>query len=72
MQGLRGEIEKVAKFLDKNLTDQQLDQLRVHLHIDNLSKNRSVNYELGRELGLLQGDGKFIRKGITVLIEFEV
>lgn len=64
-QDLRGEIAKVAKFLDKRLTEEQLEKLRVHLHIDTLSKNKSVNFENVRELGMLQGDGKFIRKGKT-------
>lgn len=63
MQDLRGEIQKVAKFLEKCLTEEQLDQLTEHLKFDNFEKNPSVNNEAPKKMGLLSSDGKFLRKG---------
>lgn len=62
-QNLRGEIEKVAQFLGKQLTDEQLTKLTGHLQFDSFSKNEMVNCEFGKELGLMNNSGHFIRKG---------
>lgn len=63
MQDLRGEIQKVGKFLEKCLTEEQLDQLTEHLKFDNFEKNPSVNNEAPKKMGLFSADGKFLRKG---------
>ena len=34
-----------------------------HLRFDNFEKNESVNNEIGKKLGMMYPDGKFIRKG---------
>ena len=60
---MRGEIAKVAAFLDKSLTEEELDKLTEHLKFDNFEKNESVNNESGKKFGLMNPDGKFIRKG---------
>ena len=64
-KNLRGEVAKVAQFLDKKLTDQQLDQLTEHLRFDNFSKNEAVNNEFAKDLGIMSPNGHFIRKGET-------
>lgn len=63
MQDLRGEIAKVAKFLGKELTEEQLDRLREHLRFENLQKNEAVNNEFGKKMGVMNTEGRFMRKG---------
>ena len=63
-QNLRGEIEKVASFLGKSLTEEQLSKLTQHLRVDQFAKNEAVNYEICKELGFMNNSGNFIRKGI--------
>ena len=58
---LRGEIVKVAAFLNQSPTDEQLDQITEHLRFDHFEKNESVNNVTGKEL--MNPEGKFIRKG---------
>lgn len=60
---MRGEILKVANFLSKSLSDEQLGKLAEHLHFDNFQKNESVNNESGKKTGAMNQDGHFIRKG---------
>ena len=63
-EDLRGAIKKVASFLNKIPTDEQLDKITEHLKFDNFEKNESVNNESGKKMGYMNPDGKFIRKGI--------
>ena len=61
---MRGEIEKIAQFLDKCLTEEQLDRMTHHLRVDTFSKNETANYEVGKTNGLMNLDaGNFVRKG---------
>ncbi|XP_046437572.1 sulfotransferase 1B1-like [Daphnia pulex] len=62
---LLGEIKKVATFLDKSLSEEQLKNLKEHLKFDTFSKNESVNMEMAKKLGGFNPDGHFIRKGKT-------
>jgi len=62
---LRGEIEKIATFLGKSLSDEQLSRLTQHLRLDDFSKNKAVNYEICKELSFMNPNGRFIRKGKT-------
>ena len=56
---MRGEIQKLAMFLGKELTGDQLDRLREALKFDNFEKNPAVNNQM-----LKKDDGsKFMRKG---------
>ena len=63
---LRGEIEKVAKFLGKSLTENELTQLKEHLKVDNFAKNESVNFEIGNKFGFFNENCRFIRKDRNV------
>ena len=60
---MKGQIEKVSIFLNKPLSEKQLEELVEHLRFDTFSKNESVNGEAGKETGFLNRDGHFIRKG---------
>ncbi|KAI9564852.1 hypothetical protein GHT06_008593 [Daphnia sinensis] len=62
---LEGQIRKVAQFLGKSLTDEQLGKLVHHLTFENLSKNSAVNKEDGKKHGVFNADGSFMRKGET-------
>ena len=62
---MRGEIEKVAKFLGKSLNEEQLAKLTEHLRFDNFEKNEAVNNEGAKKSGAFNLDGKFVRKGIN-------
>jgi len=62
---LRGEIVKIATFLGKSLTDEQLTKLTEHLGFNKMKNNAAVNNEIGKEFGILKQKGHFIRKGIT-------
>jgi len=62
---LRGEIKKVADFLQKPLTEEQLDGLTEHLRIDNFAKNEAVNKKSMKNSSPFFGGGDFIRKGKT-------
>ena len=60
---MRGEIEKVATFLGKSFSDEQLGKLTEHLKFENFQKNESVNNESGKKMGAMNEDGRFIRNG---------
>jgi len=60
---LRGQLEKMATFLGKDLIHDQLDRLREHLKFENIEKNEAVNNEHGKKIGYMNEDGKFIGKG---------
>ena len=70
MKDLRSEIEKVAAFLGKSVTEEQIDLLRNHLHIDTFAKNESANNEVGKAIGMMNKDGKFVRNGRPIIITF--
>ena len=69
LQDLRKVIYKTAKFLDKSLTEEQVDKLMNHLSFENMKNNRAVNYEplieLNQKNGIFDRDlnGSFIRCG---------
>lgn len=63
-QDLRAEIERVAAFLGRCISKEELDKLTEHLGFDSFSRNLSVNYEMGKQLGMLNLNGRFMRKGI--------
>ena len=62
-KNLRKEIEKMANFLGKELTEDQIDRLNQHLKFENIQKNDAVNNERYRKAGMSDNEGKFIRKG---------
>lgn len=59
---LRSVVLKVAKFLDKQLNEDELKKLLEHLTFDSMLNNRSCNYDFA--LGIIFSEGHFIRKGI--------
>ena len=60
---LRSQLCKVASFLGKSYSEEQIDKLASHLHIDNFKKNPWVNK---KEKAMQNKDaGSFIRKGKT-------
>jgi len=61
---LRGEIQKVAAFLGRTLSEEELAKLKEHLSFSNFALNPMVNNEIPKQFGLLNEDGHFIRKGI--------
>lgn len=64
-QDLPAAIRRVAKFLDKDFSEEQISKLCDHLSIENFKKNKSVNYDVMKELGILiPGEQAFIRKGV--------
>jgi len=65
---LRGELEKIAKFLGKYLSEGQLTQMVKHLRIDSFTKNEAVNNEFCKELGFMNREGRFIRKGESIMV----
>lgn len=61
---LPGTIRKVAKFLDKSMTEAQVERLADHLHIRNFKNNPSVNCEELKRIKLLNsGEQGFVRSG---------
>ena len=58
---LRGEIVKMAKFLEKDLTEEQIDTITHHCTFDSMSRNRSTNYESSSRMD--SKVSKFMRKG---------
>ena len=51
IQNLRGEIEKVASFLNRSLTEAQINKLTEHLSFNNFKNNELVNNEGGKRAG---------------------
>ena len=66
---LRGQIERVAKFLGKEVSAENVEKLAEHLRFDNFKKNGTVNNEIGKELGFMKPNGDFIRKGENSFFE---
>ncbi|KAL4714545.1 hypothetical protein ACJJTC_006591 [Scirpophaga incertulas] len=57
------QIRKVAKFLGKSMSDEQVDLLSEHLRFDNFKKNKSLNYDILQELCVSKANKSFVRKG---------
>ena len=60
---LESNVKKVAKFLEKDITDDQLKLLVDHLSFKKMKENKSVNLEVIQDGKILNKDGSFIRKG---------
>nr|CAI5825181.1 unnamed protein product [Callosobruchus analis] len=60
-------IKRVANFLQKPLSEEQVQILYKHLSFENMKKNPAVNYEMvisiNRKYKLTQSEGKFMRSG---------
>uniref|UniRef100_A0A0P5S7S9 Sulfotransferase sult n=1 Tax=Daphnia magna TaxID=35525 RepID=A0A0P5S7S9_9CRUS len=62
---IRKEIRKMCSFLNKQLSDEQIETLVEHVKVDNFAKNKSVNLTVEIESGLLNKGHSFVRKGKT-------
>ncbi|XP_059057081.1 luciferin sulfotransferase-like [Achroia grisella] len=58
-------VRRVAHFLNKPVSEEQVARLCDHLHIDNFRNNKSVNYDYLKEIGMMVPNGQFVRKGKT-------
>lgn len=60
-------IRKVSKFLERDLTDEQIDLLANHLSFQNMKNNNSVNYHVMvnflRKHNMTSAGGSFMRSG---------
>ncbi|XP_065060408.1 sulfotransferase 1E1-like [Rhopilema esculentum] len=56
-------VRKVAKFLGKDVTEQQVQILVDHLSFKKMRRNRSVNLERFQDGKILDKEGSFLRKG---------
>ncbi|XP_063222124.1 sulfotransferase 1C4-like [Bacillus rossius redtenbacheri] len=64
IKDLPAAIQRVAGFLGRHLTGQQVQELAQHLHIDNFRRNPAVNMEVLRRAGMLSNwDQAFVRRG---------
>ncbi|XP_022192769.2 sulfotransferase 1C4 [Nilaparvata lugens] len=63
VQDLPKNIEKVAEFLGKKLTADQISRLTDHLHIDNFKKNVVLHPKVVINGFYKEGEEDFIRKG---------
>ena len=70
-QNLKGEIEKVANFLGKAPSEEQLTRLTNHLRLDTFKTNEAVNHEKYKKMGIMEDKGNFIRKGCISLLFFK-
>ncbi|XP_059488378.1 sulfotransferase 1C4 [Neocloeon triangulifer] len=61
---LSSTIRRMGSFLGKTMDEAQVARLADHLDIRNFRDNKAVNYDLVKEVGLLNsGEPAFIRKG---------
>ena len=56
-------IGRVSKFLDVELSQEKVEQLKEHLDFKNFKNNPAVNNEIWKSFGLANQEGNFIRKG---------
>lgn len=67
-QDLPGTIRKVAKFLNKTLTDEEVEKLTDYLRIENFRNNPAVNQHELREVNILKSNEQgFVRNGKTTV-----
>ncbi|VEN43799.1 unnamed protein product [Callosobruchus maculatus] len=63
-QDIYSTIKKISDFFGKDYTKEQYEKLANHLDIENFRKNKSVNYDVLKHLGILKsGEAGFVRKG---------
>ncbi|XP_077998116.1 amine sulfotransferase-like [Glandiceps talaboti] len=60
---LRGTIKQLARFLEKDLSEEKIDSIQNYCSFQQMRSNPSVNME--RELGIDLQRAEFIRKGIV-------
>ena len=68
-QDTSGVIKTVANFLNKPLTEKQVEFIKDYCSFDKMKKNKSTNHSWFKTLGVCTEDGDFIRKGNFVDIQ---
>lgn len=57
-------MKKIANFLNKTFSDDEIMMLANHLKIENFRNNETVNYSVLKKLGILiDGEESFVRNG---------
>lgn len=60
-------VRRTARFLEKDLSEEQIDTLTNHLSFESMKNNPSVNYELvtdmNKKFNLVDYEGEFMRSG---------
>ena len=63
-QDRRGTITKIADFLGRNLTDEEIDKVMEHTSIENMKKNNAVNLSTHEKIRKTdKSEGAFINTG---------
>ena len=60
---LKASINKVAMFLGKELSEEQVEKLEIHLSFRKMKENPSVNKDGLKDMQLMDPSGSFFRKG---------
>lgn len=64
LQDIHGNIRKIAEFLEKELTNEEIDAIADHCSFKNMANNPCVNYQHWDDLGIRnKNEAKFMRKG---------
>lgn len=59
-----GWIKKIANFLEKQLTEEQVQQIAAHCSFNKMSENPATNYSHWDEMGMkTDSEKKYMRKG---------
>ncbi|XP_053373148.1 sulfotransferase 1A1-like [Mercenaria mercenaria] len=60
-------IRKIAEFLGRSLTNEDVTKIADHCHVDNMRNNRMVNLAYWRDIRHVNDDaeGRFINKGVA-------
>ena len=62
----RGTIKRIADFLGKSLTEDDIDRVMEHTSLENMKKNEAVNFKYQEKLhGTDKTDGAFINTGFN-------
>lgn len=68
-QDVISEIKRIASFLDKSFTDDQLKVLAHHVSFQEMANNPSVNYGHWDDLGMRhKNECKFYRSGMKLTL----
>lgn len=64
-QDIRAQIKRISTFLNKPVTEEQIEKLVDHVRVDKFAKNESVNYakEIKAGVGKEDPTNTFVRKG---------
>ena len=58
----------MAEFLGQEPSEEQLNRLTEHLQFEQFSKNEAVNFEICKDIGLMDVKGRFMRRGNCIAL----